>query len=147
MKTHIIHFKDLSVSQLYNLLQLRSEVFIVEQNIIYNDLDNKDKVSYHLVIEEDDIIVSYLRIIPAGISYDEVSIGRVATKKEFRGKGLSKNLLNVAIGFIINEMNEKEIKISAQAYLQLFYESLGFKPISDIYIDEGIEHIKMIYNK
>ena len=147
MELKPIHFQELSLSQLYNILKTRAEVFVVEQNIIYNDMDNKDESSYHLFIEESGEVISYLRIIPAGISYDEVSIGRVATKSEYRGKGLSRKLLIKAIEFIINDMKEDKIKISAQAYLKSFYESLGFKAISDIYIEEGIEHIKMVYNR
>lgn len=145
MKLEIKKFDELSTKELYEILKLRSEVFIVEQNCIYQDVDSKDQSSYHLYLQDEGQIVSYLRIIPRGISYDEVSIGRVLTKSTYRNKGLSKKMLLNAIDFVINTMKENSIRISAQAYLVDFYKSVGFKDVSEIYLEDDIEHIEMLY--
>lgn len=93
------------------------------------------------------IIIAYLRILEKGISYDEISIGRVLINKDYRGKGLARKLMLKAIEFIENNINEKEIKISAQAYLLDFYRSLGFNEVSEVYLEDNIPHIDMLYKK
>ncbi len=140
-------FSDLTPSELYGILLKRNEVFVIEQNIHYQDCDNKDKNAYHLFFQEDDEIVAYLRILEKGVSYPEISIGRVLVCKNRRGQNLGRKILKEAIDFIENELNEVCIKISAQKYLEDFYQSLGFKTVSDIYIEEGIKHIKMVREK
>lgn len=147
MNYKIKKFNELTTKELYEILKVRAEVFVVEQNCVYQDLDSKDEVSYHLFLEDNSEIIAYLRILPKGISYLETSIGRVLTKAIYRKKGLSKEIVQKAIDFIIDILEEKEIKISAQAYLQKFYKSFGFKPISGIYLEDGIEHIEMLYQK
>ena len=147
MNYKIKKFNELTTKELYEILKVRAEVFVVEQNCVYQDLDSKDEVSYHLFLEDNSEIIAYLRILPKGISYPETSIGRVLTKASYRKKGLSKEMVQKAIDFIIDILEEKEIKISAQAYLQKFYKSFGFKPISGIYLEDGIEHIEMLYQK
>ncbi|MEW9054136.1 MAG: GNAT family N-acetyltransferase [Neobacillus sp.] len=147
MNYKIKKFNELTTKELYEILKVRAEVFVVEQNCVYQDLDSKDEVSYHLFLEDNSEIIAYLRILPKGISYPETSIGRVLTKASYRKKGLSKEMVQKAIDFIIDILEEKEIKISAQAYLQKFYRSFGFKPISGIYLEDGIEHIEMLYQK
>lgn len=142
---HIKRFSELTTEQLYEILKIRAEIFIVEQNCAYQDVDSRDRESYHLFLEENNEIVAYLRILPKGISYKEVSIGRVLTKECYRKKGLSRDLINKAIVFITDTLGEKQIRISAQVYLQEFYKSLGFKPKSDIYLEDGIEHIEMLF--
>lgn len=140
-------FDELNAKDIYNILTLRNEVFIVEQNCVYMDCDYKDFNSYHLFLEQNGEIVAYLRVLEKGVSYDQISIGRVAVKKDFRGEGLSREMMLKAINFIENDLNETSIKIQAQSYLINFYTSLGFKPISDEYLEDNIPHIDMIYNK
>lgn len=140
-------FDELNAKDIYNILTLRNEVFIVEQNCVYMDCDYKDFNSYNLFLEQNGEIVAYLRVLEKGVSYDQISIGRVAVKKDFRGEGLSREMMLKAINFIENDLNETSIKIQAQSYLINFYTSLGFKPISDEYLEDNIPHIDMIYNK
>ena len=147
MDWHIKKFSELTAYELYDILKLRSEVFVVEQNCIYQDIDSNDKLSYHLFLEDKEEIIAYLRVLPKGVSYPEASIGRVLTKADYRKKGLSREMVNRAISFIVNTLEEKEIRISAQSYLLGFYNSLGFEPVSDIYLEDGIEHIEMLYQK
>lgn len=147
MNCQIKKFSELTTKELYEILKVRAEVFVVEQNCVYQDLDSKDEVSYHLFIEDNREVVAYLRILPKNTSYPEIAIGRVLTKATHRKKGLSKEMVQKAIDFIIDILEEKAIRISAQRYLQKFYESFGFESTSDIYLEDGIEHIEMLYQK
>ncbi|WP_053955046.1 GNAT family N-acetyltransferase [Inediibacterium massiliense] len=147
MNWKIKKFKELNVEEIYKILALRNEVFIVEQECAYLDCDNKDLNSYHLFSEENGEVVAYLRILEKGVSYDEISIGRVAAKKNYRGKGISRGMMLKAIEFVENNLNEDTIKIQAQAYLLNFYSSLGFKAVSEEYLEDNIPHIDMLYKK
>lgn len=147
MNWKIKKFNELNVEEIYKILGLRNEVFIVEQECAYMDCDNKDFNSYHLFAEENGEIVAYLRILEKGISYDEISIGRVVVKKDYRGRGISREMMLKAIEFVENNLNEDIIKIQAQSYLLNFYGSLGFKGISSEYLEDNIPHIDMIYKK
>lgn len=140
-------FDELNIEELYEILQLRSEVFVVEQECAYQDCDGKDKNSYHLYLESDGRIIAYLRILKKGLSFDEMSIGRVLIHKDYRRKGIAREMMTKAISFIEKELNEKEIKIQAQVYLVDFYGSLGFKKVSDEYLEDNIPHIDMLYKK
>lgn len=144
MNYKIKKFSDLTIDQLYEIFKIRAEIFVVEQNCAYQDVDSRDKGAYHLFLENNNEIIAYLRILPKGISYEEVSIGRVLTKESYRKRGLSRDLMDKAIAFVIDTLGEKEIRISAQVYLQEFYKSFGFKTVSDIYLEDGIEHIEML---
>lgn len=145
MNWKVKSFEELTTKELYEILRLRAEVFIVEQNCVYQDVDRKDLKSYHLYCEDEGSIVAYCRLIPRGISYNEASIGRVVTKSTHRKTGLGKELLLNAIDSIKSIMNEEEIRISAQAYLIEFYKSAGFIEVSDIYLEDDIDHIEMFY--
>lgn len=145
MNWKIKKFKELNVEEIYKILALRNEVFIVEQECAYLDCDNKDLNSYHLFSEENGEVVAYLRILEKGVSYDEISIGRVAVKKNYRGKGISRGMMLKAIEFVENNLNEDTIKIQAQAYLLNFYSSFGFKAVSEEYLEDNIPHIDMLY--
>lgn len=134
----IKNFNELSNSELYQILRLRSEVFVVEQKCIFQDIDSLDQISKHFFIKEDNEIISYLRTYKKG-TYNY--IGRVCTNKLNRNKGLSKKLINKAI-----ENIDKPIKIYAQYYLQYFYESFNFKQTSEVFLEDGIEHIEMVLN-
>ncbi|WP_343342701.1 GNAT family N-acetyltransferase [Terrisporobacter petrolearius] len=147
MNWKIKKFNELNIEEIYKILALRNEIFIVEQECAYLDCDDKDLNSYHLFLTENGQIVSYLRILEKGVSYDEISIGRVAVKKSYRGKGISRKMMLKAIEFIENNLSENTIKIQAQAYLLNFYSSLGFKAVSEEYLEDNIPHIDMIYKK
>lgn len=143
MKVHIKHFCELNTAELYEILRLRSEIFVVEQNCVYNDLDNLDQEGYHLYITEAEQIVSYVRILKGGTRFKETSIGRVVTKEKYRHRGFSTTLMKKAIAFIKEEWKGKTIKISAQTYLQSFYESLGFVITTAEFLEDGIPHLGM----
>lgn len=138
-------FSELSNNELYNILRLRNDVFIVEQKCPYDDIDGKDINSLHLLLVDKGNLAGYLRIIPKGLSFSQSSIGRVLVRKEYRGGGLAREMMQNAIQFIRYKWNEKEIKISAQVYLRSFYKSLGFKEVSAPYLEDDIPHIDMIY--
>lgn len=136
-------FNDLTLDELYDIIQARIEVFVMEQNILYQDLDGIDHQSTHLFIKEGENLAAYLRIIDAGVKYPEVSIGRVLTMMPYRRKGLSRILMQEAIR-LIRETYSGNIKIEAQAYLEDFYKSIGFESVSRPFILEGIPHVSMI---
>ena len=136
-------FNELTVDELYAILQLRSEVFVVEQNCIYHDPDGKDKFGWHLMALEDGKLVAYTRILPAGISYSDPSIGRVVTSPVKRRSGLGKLLMRKAIEQCELLFGKTSITLGAQLYLKSFYESLGFFVSGKEYIEDGIPHITM----
>lgn len=139
-------FEELSNRELYQLLKLRSEVFVVEQAAIYQDIDDIDYHATHFFIKEDDVIVSYIRTIPFGIKFsDAASLGRVVSYPFVRNKGYSKALIKAGINHLFK--TESLIHIEGQSYLRRFYESFGFEVISDIYLVDGIDHYKMALRK
>lgn len=140
-------FEELSVYELYSILQLRNEVFVVEQNCVYQDADNKDQKSLHVCGWNGNNLAAYARIIPQGISYPEASIGRVLTAPAYRRTGAGRELMKTSIRLTLETFNCTEIKIGAQVYLTNFYQSLGFKPSSSEYLEDGIPHIEMIFVK
>lgn len=147
MNWHVKKFEELECEEIYKVLQIRNKIFIVEQKCAYQDCDGKDKNSYHLYLEDKGEIISYSRILPRKVSYNEVSIGRVLVNKNYRGMGIAKKMMIKAINFIEKNLGEKEIKIQAQCYLIDFYKSLGFKEISNEYLEDNIPHIDMLYKK
>ena len=136
-------FNELSASQLYAILQLRIEVFSVEQNCVYQDADGKDQHSFHLCGWDADRLAAYCRLLPTGLSYDHPSIGRVVTSPHYRKGGHGRVMMQKAIAQSIEQFNDKVIIISAQLYLKNFYESIGFVQMSDTYLEDDIPHIKM----
>ncbi len=147
MKWEIKGFDELTNNEMYEILKLRSEVFVIEQKCIYEDCDGKDKKSYHLFAKENGEILVYLRILEKGVSYNEISIGRVLSNKKHRGKGFGKEMMIRALDFIENNLNEKSVRISAQEYLLKFYSSFGFVKVSEGYLEDDIPHIEMLYIK
>jgi ElaA protein len=137
-------FNDLSPHELYAIMQLRNEVFVVEQNCVYQDADNKDQLSYHFMGFQNDKLVAYTRIVPPGIAYTEVAIGRVVTSPSIRRTGIGKELMERSIDEVYKLFGKVPIHIGAQLYLKKFYTSLGFQQSSDTYLEDGIEHIEMI---
>ncbi len=145
MEWKIKKFKDLDIEELYDILALRSEIFVVEQDCVFQECDGKDKSSYHLFCEDNGEVVAYSRILPKGVSYDETAIGRVVVKKSHRGRGLAREMMLKAIDFVEADLKENNIKLQAQSYLIEFYKSCGFKQISEEYLEDNIPHIDMLY--
>ena len=144
----IKYFDELDPIEVYQMLKLRSEIFVVEQECAYLDIDGKDIDGYHLLeYDENEDIVGCLRILSRDTTFDTVSIGRVCVKEDFRGKDIGTKMMHKAIDFIDEVLNEKEIKISAQTYLVNFYKDLGFEEISEPYLEDGIKHVDMYYEK
>ncbi|HEY8387997.1 MAG TPA: GNAT family N-acetyltransferase [Parasegetibacter sp.] len=137
-------FAELSPNEIYQILRLRSEVFVVEQNCVYLDADNKDPHCIHLMGWQNNQLIAYSRIVPPGISYVEPSIGRVVTSPLVRRKGVGRQLMLKSLEVLYNNFGKTAIKIGAQFYLKQFYESLGFRQNSEIYDEDGIEHIEMV---
>lgn len=138
-------FDELTLEELYEILKLRSEVFVVEQNCIYNDIDGKDKTSFHVIIKENNEITAYLRVLPPGISYENASLGRVLVAKDARGMGYAKAIVTEGINCILRNFNTNKITIGAQEYLKDFYSEFGFKPVSEVYDEDGIPHLDMTF--
>ena len=147
MHWEIKAFDQLSLQELYTILTLRTNVFVVEQACPYPEVDGKDPNCLHLLGTINGELVAYLRILPAGLRYDKVSIGRVVIKPSHRGKGLGRPMMEQAIHCITNEWKESQIIIGAQAYLEKFYQSLGFEPVSEVYLEDDIQHLDMLYSK
>ncbi len=145
MKIEIKYFNELITNELYELLQLRSEVFVVEQNCVYQDIDGKDEIALHVLGKENGKIVAYLRIFKPGDYFQSTSIGRVVVTKTSRKKGYAKEIMNYAIAYVEGNIKEKAIMLSAQTYLMNFYKDLGFRSKGEEYLEDGIPHIKMVY--
>ncbi len=137
-------FNELTPAELYSLLQLRSEVFVVEQNCVYQDIDGKDLKSTHLMAWHNDNLVAYTRLVPAGISFEEASIGRVITSPFYRGLGIGITLLEKSIEQTLATYHTNKIRIGAQLYLKKFYEGFGFLAEGDEFLEDGIPHIEML---
>ena len=142
-KFEIKPFKTLSPVEIYQILQLRSEVFVVEQNCVYQDIDGKDDKALHLLGRHDGILVAYARLFAPGDYFENASIGRVIVKPGFRDKKWGHELMREAIAGISAHFGESKITISAQLYLKKFYESHGFTMTSETYLEDDIPHIKM----
>lgn len=137
-------FEELTKQELYDILQLRSEVFVVEQDCVYQDLDGKDQWALHVLGFKNDKVIAYTRIFKPGIYFDESSIGRVVVAKKEREFKYGYSLMEASIKAITSHYNETLIKISAQCYLKRFYTNVGFKTIGEAYLEDGIPHIAMI---
>jgi len=140
-------FYELTVDQLFELFQLRINVFVVEQQCAYPELDEHDRhaETRHLSgRDESRQLIAYARILPAGLSFPEVSLGRFVVRKDARGQGIGHKLLSVALKEIQSSWPGSAIRISAQDYLQKFYEQYGFTPFSEMYLEDGIPHIEMV---
>ncbi len=138
-----LNFSQLTLDQLYALLRLRAEVFVVEQDCPYQDLDGNDQLGLHVLGLKGDILVAYTRLLPPGLKYDGCSIGRVVTSPQLRRDGLGKQLMQFSIDSCQQHWPEQEITISAQQYLENFYQGFGFLTESDPYQEDGIPHIRM----
>jgi ElaA protein len=137
-------FNDLTPAELYAIIRLRNEVFVVEQNCVFQDADNKDQGSWHLMGLKDNELIAYTRLLPAGLAYPEASIGRVINSIQVRRTGVGKELMQRSIQELYQLWGKQPIRIGAQLYLKKFYESFGFQQTSEIYLEDDIEHIEML---
>lgn len=138
-------FNELTPHELYEILKLRSEVFVVEQNCVFLDMDDKDQKSWHLMGLIGEELASYVRIVPPGVAYEGMpSIGRVVSSGKYRRTGAGRAVMQESIKICNNFFPGLPIKIGAQYYLKNFYGSLGFNQVSEIYMEDDIEHIHMI---
>lgn len=140
-------FEELTNKELYAILALRSEVFVVEQNCVYLDIDGKDPKSFHLMAWHGDELTAYTRLVPPGISFEEASIGRVITSPRYRGLGIGITLMQKSIHHTLESYATNKIRIGAQLYLKKFYEGFGFITQGDEFLEDGIPHIEMLLEK
>lgn len=138
------HFDQLSTNELYDILHLRSEVFVVEQNCVYQDLDRKDKKALHLFFVDGELTIAYARLFAPGDYFEDASIGRILVHKEYRSKNIGHKLMTACIESIQENYKTSKITISAQKYLKSFYESHGFNHVGVEYLEDGIPHIRML---
>jgi len=144
MNITVKKFEELSIVELYGILQLRAEVFVVEQDCAYQDLDGKDQKALHVIGTKNDEVVAYTRIFKAGDYFKVASIGRVVVKDSERKYGYGHDIMNASIKVVHEHLNETEIHLSAQSYLKKFYNSLGFIQVGEGYLEDGIPHIGML---
>jgi len=137
-------FNELSNTELYAAIRLRNEVFVVEQNCPFQDADNKDQYCHHILLWQDNELIAYARIVPAGISYTETSIGRIITGSAVRGTGMGKVLMQYALECCEHLHGKVPIRIGAQVYALKFYEIFGFRADGEEYDEDGIPHIEMV---
>ena len=141
---HLKSFDELTTAELYAILQLRAEVFVVEQECPYLDMDGKDQSSMHLMGWTESFLGAYTRILPAGLAFDEASIGRVVTSPKLRRTGIGKILMEETLRQLYMLYGQVPVRIGAQRYLEKFYESLGFVKEGEMYLEDNIEHIEML---
>ena len=140
------HFSELSTLEWYALAKIRMEVFIIEQNCHYLDLDNRDLDAYHIFATENNEVIAYARLLAKGISYPEVSIGRVLVDEKARGRKLGHELMEKTMTFSASVYGLNNIKISAQEHLTHFYETHGFKVVTEMYLEDDIPHVGMLHS-
>lgn len=145
MEEVVKRFDELTVSELYEIMQARAEVFVVEQNCAYQDLDGIDKDAYHVWLKENGKLVAYLRVIDKGKRLNEVSVGRVISLK--RRAGVGTRLMKLGIAVAKEKFGATKIMVGAQLYAKPFYEGCGFRQISGEYMEDGIPHIYMLYEE
>ncbi|MDL4841069.1 GNAT family N-acetyltransferase [Aquibacillus rhizosphaerae] len=144
MQWQLKTFKELTTEELYKILKARVDVFVVEQNCPYPEIDNFDQASSHLFLEEDNQIIAYARLIPEKVMYDQASIGRVLVDKNQRGQGYAQLLMEKSLQIIVQQWGVREIKLHGQEYLRHFYGSFGFKEITEVYLEDNIPHVDMV---
>jgi len=137
-------FEELTNQELYSILQLRSEIFVVEQNCAYQDLDGKDQTALHVLGIKNERIVAYTRIFKPGSYFEFASIGRVIVAKNERQHKYGYDIMKASVEAIKNHFNQTKIKLSAQCYLKKFYNNLGFYEVGEEYLEDGIPHVSMI---
>jgi len=144
MTIDVKSFGELSVRELYDILQLRSAIFVVEQQCVYQDIDGMDIGALHILGREGNSLQAYTRILAPGESFREASIGRVAVRSTARGKGLGKEIMKASIQAAEQRFGPDGISLSAQSYLRKFYREMGFKETGEEYLEDGIPHVMMV---
>jgi ElaA protein len=144
MEISVKSFDELTLHELYELLQLRSEVFVVEQDCVYQDIDGKDAKALHVLGKIKSSLVAYTRCFPPGVYFDEAAIGRVVVTASKRKYGYGHEIMRASMKVITERYNTSTIKLSAQTYLKAFYNVHGFQTIGEEYLEDGIPHIAMI---
>ncbi len=144
MEILVKKFSELTIDELYELLRLRSEVFVVEQNCVYQDIDNKDQLALHILGISEQRLVAYTRCFPPGIYFEQAAIGRVLVADSARGSGLGHSIMEASLAAIKKRFNTTTVKLSAQTYLKEFYTAHGFTEIGEEYLEDGIPHIAML---
>ena len=140
-------FQELSLEEFHDIIALRIQIFIIEQNCPYQEVDGKDKLAHHLFFKNEmDEIIAVTRILPQGISYEEVAIGRVVVHEEYRGTGLGNQLMADSMNFVRDKYGEVPVRLSAQKHLENYYGNHGFKSTGKEYLEDGIPHVEMLYN-
>lgn len=140
----IKHFDELTALEYHHIVALRTAIFVVEQDCPYLEVDHKDLKSYHVWGEIDGETVAVVRIVEPGVSYDELSIGRVAVHKKYRGTNVGNDLMKMSIAFVEKKLGKQTIRISAQEHLQKFYHRFNFKTVSEMYLEDDIPHVEML---
>ena len=144
MNFEIKRFNELSADEMYEIAKSRFEVFVCEQKIVEEqDFDDKDKLCHHVMLKDEGRIVAYSRIVPKGLGYENISIGRVLVLESYRREGIAQKMMKFCLDFIKNKLDENTVVLSGQLYAKGLYESVGFKVISDIYDEVNIPHVKM----
>ena len=146
MEIRIKSFSELHTAELYRILRLRCQVFVVEQDCVYQDIDDKDQKAIHVLGYEDDSLVAYARIFREGDYFRNISMGRVVVAPEKRSMGYGKTLIEACLAYIRENFKGKTMEISAQTYLLRFYTDLGFAPQGKEYLEDGIPHIRMYWS-
>ena len=136
-------FAELTGRELHDIYQLRAEVFVVEQDCAYQDVDGKDPKCLHVLSYEGESLIAYSRLLPPGVSYPEASIGRVVVKKDWRRNGAGRSLTKFCVDEALKRFSSDQIVISAQCYLEKFYSDFGFVPEGEEYLEDDIPHVKM----
>ena len=144
MQVTVKTFDELSTNELYQILRLRSEVFVVEQDCVYQDVDNKDQKALHVMGVKDGVVVAYTRVFKPGDYFRNVSIGRVVVSQDQRKYGLGKRIMKASLAAIDQRFPNQPIEISAQSYLLKFYTELGFTAFGEEYLEDGIPHRRML---
>ncbi|MCO5724187.1 GNAT family N-acetyltransferase [Robiginitalea marina] len=144
MEVSVKTFGELEKEELYQVLQLRAAIFVVEQECAYQDLDGKDRKALHVLGKENGDVVAYTRVFGPGDYFDDASIGRVAVRSDFRGKGLGLEIMEASLEVVRGRYAGVTITLSAQQYLEKFYKDLGFRSIGETYLEDGIPHIRMV---
>ncbi len=145
MNLTVKQFYELTIDELWQIYHIRAEVFVVEQNCVYQDIDRYDKEAYHLWLSDEDGMQAYARVLPAGTAFEYAAIGRVISMK--RRAGLGTKIVSEAIRTAQGKFGADRIVIEAQVYARELYEKLGFRQVSEEFLEDGIPHIKMIWEK
>ncbi|GAA0431430.1 GNAT family N-acetyltransferase [Lentibacillus halophilus] len=145
MEWYVKTFNELSNDELYAILKLRMDIFVMEQNCMYSELDNYDQTSFHYFLKDGHEIVANVRILPAETKFPEASIGRVVVNPKYRGNGYGQQIMRKSIDYMTTVLAEPCIKIQGQKHLERFYTELGFRRTSESYLEDGIPHIDMVW--